>query len=155
MNFSRRAVVWFAAIIVIVNGFFPAVWILLTSLKTETELIRFPITYLPEAATLENYATAFTAQPIGRFLLNSFVVASLSTALCVLVSALAAYALTRLRMPQRNLIMSLLLAIAMVVNASEFWASEGRRAARLWKMARDSSRWSVQRSTKALPCKAS
>jgi multiple sugar transport system permease protein len=113
MNFSRRAVVWFAAIIVIVNGFFPAVWILLTSLKTETELIRFPITYLPEAATLENYATAFTAQPIGRFLLNSFVVASLSTALCVLVSALAAYALTRLRLPQRNLIMSLLLAIAM------------------------------------------
>ena len=75
MNFSRRTVVWFAAIIVIVNGFFPAVWILLTSLKTETELIRFPITYLPEAATLENYATAFTAQPIGRFLLNSFVVA--------------------------------------------------------------------------------
>ena len=44
---------------------------------------------------------------------NSFVVASLSTALCVLVGALAAYALTRLRMPHRNLIMSVLLAVAM------------------------------------------
>ncbi|MBK6336112.1 MAG: carbohydrate ABC transporter permease [Betaproteobacteria bacterium] len=112
-NFSRRTTVWLAAIIVMVNGFFPAVWILLTSLKTETELIRSPITYLPEAATLENYMTAFTAQPIGRFLLNSVVVAGLSTALCVLISALAAYALTRLRMPHRNLIMSLLLAISM------------------------------------------
>ena len=40
MNFNRRAVVWFAAIIVVVNGFFPAVWILLTSFKTETELMR-------------------------------------------------------------------------------------------------------------------
>ncbi|MBK7793860.1 MAG: carbohydrate ABC transporter permease, partial [Betaproteobacteria bacterium] len=43
-NFSRRTTVWLAAIIVMVNGFFPAVWILLTSLKTETELIRSPIT---------------------------------------------------------------------------------------------------------------
>ena len=43
----------------------------------------------------------------------SFVVASLSTVLCVLVSALAAYALTRLRIPGRNAIMAILLAIAM------------------------------------------
>ena len=112
-DFSRRAMVWLAAIIVVVNGFFPAVWILLTSLKTETELIRCPITYLPEAATLENYVTAFTAQPILRFLWNSFVVAALSTACACWCRALAAYALTRLRMPHRNLIMSVLLAIAM------------------------------------------
>jgi multiple sugar transport system permease protein len=110
---KRKATVWLAAIVVAVNGFFPAVWILLTSLKTETELIRSPITYLPDAPTLANYTTAFTAQPILRFMFNSFVVASLSTAVCVLVGALAAYALTRLRMPYRNLIMSILLAVAM------------------------------------------
>ncbi len=112
-RFNRKAIVWFSAIVVAVNGFFPAVWIFLTALKTETELIKSPITYLPQAATLANFETAFTAQPILRFMWNSFVVASLSTALCVLVSALAAYALTRLRMPYRNLIMSVLLAVAM------------------------------------------
>lgn len=110
---QRRATVWLAAIVIVVNGFFPAVWILLTSLKTETELIRSPITYLPEAATLDNYAVAFTTQPLLRFMWNSFVVASLSTALCVFVSALAAYALTRLRLPGRNPIMAVLLAVAM------------------------------------------
>ena len=113
MTFNRRAVVWFAAIVVVVNGFFPAVWILLTSFKTETELLRVPITFLPDAPTLDNYVTAFTAQPILRFMWNSLVVASLSTALCVFVGALAAYALTRLRMPLRNLILTLLLAVAM------------------------------------------
>jgi multiple sugar transport system permease protein len=113
MKLERRSVVWLAAIIVAVNGFFPAVWILLTSLKSETELIRSPITYLPDAPTLANYEIAFTAQPILRFMWNSLVVAGLSTALCVFVSALAAYALTRLKMPYRNLIMSLLLAVAM------------------------------------------
>ena len=90
MKFNRRVVVWFAALIVVVNGFFPAVWILLTSLKTETELLQVPITYLPQAPTLENYILAFTAQPILRFMWNSVVVAGLSTVLCVLVSALAA-----------------------------------------------------------------
>jgi len=113
MKLTRRKVTWIAAAIVVVNGFFPAVWILLTSFKTETELLQVPITYLPQAPTLDNYITAFTAQPILRFMGNSVVVAGLSTVLCVLVSALAAYALTRLRMPQRDLIMSLLLAVAM------------------------------------------
>jgi multiple sugar transport system permease protein len=90
-----------------------ALTVSVTSLKTETELLQVPITYLPQAATLENYVLAFTAQPILRFMWNSVVVAGLSTVLCVFVSALAAYALTRLRIPRRNLIMSLLLAVAM------------------------------------------
>jgi multiple sugar transport system permease protein len=110
---NRRAMVWLAGAIVAVNGFFPAVWILFTSLKTETELMTYPISYLPAAPTLANYVTAFTEQPLLRFLWNSFVVATLSTALCVLVSACAAYALTRLRVPRRDLIMAGLLSVAM------------------------------------------
>jgi multiple sugar transport system permease protein len=110
---KRRTVVWLAGIIIAVNGFFPALWILFTSLKTETELMGYPITYLPQAPTLANYVQAFTEQPLLRFLWNSFVVASLSTLLCVLVSALAAYALTRLRVPKSNLIMAGLMAVAM------------------------------------------
>jgi len=82
--------VWLAAATVVINGFFPAAWILLTSLKTETELLKVPITVWPEDASLANYETAFTAQPILRFMWNSLVVATLSTVLCVLVGALAA-----------------------------------------------------------------
>jgi multiple sugar transport system permease protein len=110
---KRRTVVWLAGIVVAVNGFFPALWILATSLKSETELMSHPITYLPQAPTLANYVQAFTEQPLLSFLWNSFVVASLSTVLCVLVSALAAYALTRLRVPKSGLIMGALMAVAM------------------------------------------
>ena len=110
---KRRAMVWLAAIIVVVNGFFPAVWILFTSLKTEGELLRFPITYIPTDPTLQNYYQAFTEQPLLRFILNSVIVAGASTALTVTIAALAAYALTRLRMPGRNVIMASLLAVSM------------------------------------------
>ncbi len=75
------------ALIVVVNGFFPALWILLTSLKTETELIR-AADHLParraDARQLRDARSP--TQPILRFMWNSFVVASLSTVLCVLVS---------------------------------------------------------------------
>ncbi len=110
---SRRQWVWLSATIVAANGFFPAIWILFTSLKTEGELMRHPITYLPTAPTLANYARAFVDQPLWLFTLNSLIVALASTALTVVVSALAAYALTRLRVPYRNLILQALLAIAM------------------------------------------
>jgi multiple sugar transport system permease protein len=110
---NRRATVWLAAIIVAANGFFPALWILFTSLKTERELMRVPITLWPAAPTFDNYVRVFTDQPILLFMWNSLVVATLSTVLCVTVSALAAYALVRLRLPAPGLILSVLLAVAM------------------------------------------
>jgi len=110
---GRNRMVWLAAAIVAANGFIPAIWILFTSLKTENELMRIPITIFPMGPTLENYVRVFTDQPIALFLWNSFMVATLSTILCVVVSALAAYALVRLRLPGPGLILSVLLAIAM------------------------------------------
>ncbi|MGL5116377.1 MAG: carbohydrate ABC transporter permease [Beijerinckiaceae bacterium] len=110
---SPRNMTILAGAIVAVNGFFPALWILFTSLKTEAELMRLPITIWPAAPTFGNYVRVFTDQPVLTFLWNSLVVATLSTILCVTVSALAAYALVRLRLPKPNLILSGLLAIAM------------------------------------------
>jgi multiple sugar transport system permease protein len=101
-----------AALILIVNGLFPALWILLTSFKTEAELTLKPITWLPRTPTLQNYMQAFSDQPLLTFLFNSFMVALLSTALTLLISVLAAYALARLNLRFRGLIMSLIIAVS-------------------------------------------
>ena len=76
--------------------------------------MRRPITYLPGRADARR--TTCAPSPTSRsctFLWNCFIVATLSTLLCVLVSALAAYALVRLRMPAPHLILAVLLAVAM------------------------------------------
>jgi multiple sugar transport system permease protein len=112
-NLGKRKTIILAGAIVALNGFFPAVWIFFTSLKSETELLRYPITIFPEAPTLLNYTRVFVDQPILLFMWNSIVVATLSTALCIFVSALAAYSIVRLRLPGRNLILSILLAVSM------------------------------------------
>ena len=98
--------------ILLVNGLFPALWILLTSLKLEPELTRTPITWLPAQPTLHNYVQAFSDQPLLKFLFNSFMVALLSTAATLLVSVLAAYALARLKLRFRDLILSAIIAVS-------------------------------------------
>ncbi|MBQ1767137.1 MAG: carbohydrate ABC transporter permease [Aquincola sp.] len=111
--FSARALRLIAAAIVVVNGFFPAVWILLTSLKTEAELVRKPITYLPHELVLSNYVQAFTDQPLLKYLGNSLVVALVSTAVSLVVAALAAYAIARLNLRHRQLVLTCIVASSM------------------------------------------
>ena len=99
-------------LVLLVNGLFPALWILFTSLKTEGELTMKPITWLPHAPTMANYLRAFTDQPLLLFLFNSFMVALLSTALTLFVSVLAAYALARIPMRGRDLVLSAIIAVS-------------------------------------------
>lgn len=109
---SGKPLRFIAAGILLVNGMFPALWILFTSLKTEAELTAKPITWIPHAPTVQNYVQAFSDQPLHVFLFNSFMVALLSTALTLLVSVLAAYALARLNLTYRGLILSLIIAVS-------------------------------------------
>jgi multiple sugar transport system permease protein len=102
-----------AAALVVFNGFFPAVWILLTSLKTEAELVKKPITWFPHDATAGNYIQAFTDQPLVKYLLNSLVVSVGSTITSLLVAAFAAYAIARLNLQRRQLILTCIVASSM------------------------------------------
>lgn len=108
--FTGSRLRWIAAALVVLNGFFPAVWILLTSFKPELELVRKPITYLPREFTLQNYVQVFRDQPLATYLVNSLVVASVSTILTLAVSACAAYAIARLRLRYRDLILAAIIA---------------------------------------------
>ena len=102
-----------AAGLVVFNGFFPALWILLTSLKTETELVSKPITWLPARATLDNYVRAFTDQPLLAYMANSAIVAFGATALSLVVSSGAAYAIARLNLRHRQLVLTAIVASSM------------------------------------------
>ena len=109
----QRLLVVFALLVLVVNGVYPLVWIFLTSIKNELELTQVPITYLPQTPDFGNYAQVFKAQPFARFFLNSLVISSLSTILCVNVAALAAYALARLRLRYRRVISIIIVAASM------------------------------------------
>src|SRR5437870_1301184 len=83
----------------------PVVWVLVTSLKRTRDIVQLPPQWTPTPATLEHYGAVFSGArtaSIGRAFFNSTVVALATVALLVLISALAAYPLARMRFPGRD-----------------------------------------------------
>jgi multiple sugar transport system permease protein len=111
--FGYRVLLYLGLFVVVVNGIFPAIWLLLTSFKSDGELQRLPITYLPDAFTFDNYVQVFVRNPFGRFLFNSFFVSLSATLICVFFAALAGYALARLNLPGRKIILTIIVMTSM------------------------------------------
>lgn len=78
---------------------YPVLWMISGSFKNNTEILNGGLSLLPEVWRVENYATGwsgFGGISFGRFFLNSFIVAGISTAATVFSSACVAYAFARI-----------------------------------------------------------
>jgi sorbitol/mannitol transport system permease protein len=73
--------------------FFPILWTILTSFKTEAQAINDPPLFLFFEWTLENYAVVQERSDYGRFLWNSIVIAGGSTVLGVIIAIPAAWSM--------------------------------------------------------------
>jgi sn-glycerol 3-phosphate transport system permease protein len=87
----------------------PLIWIVVTSLKTNTEVFDQAAGFLPEVLNFANYPNTLAVAPFGTYLMNSIIVTG-SILLCQLVTiTLAAYAFARLEFPGKNLLFTLFL----------------------------------------------
>jgi len=94
---------------------FPFLWMLLTSLKGPLDPIAsVPPQLIPGHPTLANYEKVLASLPILKFFFNSITVAVFVCVLNVLVSAMAAYPLAKMRFFGRDAIFYLLLATLIV-----------------------------------------
>ena len=73
--------------------FFPILWTILTSFKTEAEAIANPPIFLAFDWTLENYAVVQERSNYMRFLWNSIIIAGGSTVLGVIIAVPAAWSM--------------------------------------------------------------
>jgi putative chitobiose transport system permease protein len=104
--------VWYAILTALaLVTVFPFLWMLLSSLKSPLDPIAsVPPQLIPGHPTLDNYSRVLASLPIVTFFKNSIVVAIVVTGLNVLVSAMAAYPLAKMRFRGREAIFYLLLA---------------------------------------------
>ncbi|WP_254547122.1 carbohydrate ABC transporter permease [Halomarina pelagica] len=93
---------------------FPVIWMFVTSIKQPANVVQFPVHYLPQNPTLENYATALSQAPFLRYLVNSAIVAGGTAIVDVVLGALAGYALSRLRFQYKLHVLLLILGTAML-----------------------------------------
>ena len=104
-----RAALYLCVALFLLYTLFPVYWALVSSLETGTAL--FEVDYWPRRPAWDNYLEVFAAQPFGRNILNSLVVAGLAVALSLGLGLCAAYALARIRFRGRNTVLYAALAV--------------------------------------------
>ena len=114
---SRRAADlagWGVLVLLAATMAAPFFWMVSTSLMGELEVYSYPPRLVPETPQWDNYSGALTAQPFGRYLLNSLVFAGAVALGQLVTAATAGYAFARLEFPGRKSLFLLYLSTMMV-----------------------------------------
>lgn len=92
----------------------PAAWLFVSSLKRDSEYGTYPVRLLPETPIWRNYLDAVTVVPFFAYALRSFLLAAGFALLVVFSSAFVGFGFARQRVPWRNKLFVLVLAMIMV-----------------------------------------
>ncbi|MFG2118824.1 carbohydrate ABC transporter permease [Streptomyces sp. NPDC048710] len=108
----RTGLLYAGVIAVVAYCLAPFYWMLVSSLRRTSDI--FDATLLPSPVSFENYRAVFDpAQGFSRALLNSLIVAGVTTALALLLATFTAYAMARLEFRFKRLILTLIIATSM------------------------------------------
>jgi len=83
----------------------PFIWMMLNSIKTNTEAMRVPPTFWPENPTMENFYRIFTTDdlPLGRFYANSITVAVSNVFITLFTSSLFGFLFAKYEFPGKRI----------------------------------------------------
>lgn len=91
---------------------FPFIWVFLTSLKPPDEIFG-SFAWFSANADFSSYVSALSTRPLLIYMLNSFVVSTLTTILAIAFASFTAYAVARLPIRFKGTILGLVLAASM------------------------------------------
>lgn len=104
-TFSKKQVlIRFVELLFILIWVFPLLWMVITSLKLEEEVITRTFSFWPANPTLDNYIKAFTSTYIVNWMGNSFIVSLMAMLLTLVIDAPIAYAFAKIRFKGRNIL---------------------------------------------------
>lgn len=92
----------------------PFFWMVTTSFKVESEVLRMPPRWIPQNWQWINYIKAWNVAPFGRYFFNSFFMAITTTIGEVITTILAAYAFAKMHFFGKNTIFAVLLGTLMI-----------------------------------------
>ena len=92
----------------------PIIYALLISFMPANQILKIPPTFIPKKWILDNYKMAITSTTLGRFMINSLIMALTSSIMRVIISSTAAYALSFYKFKGRNFIFMLIMGTMMI-----------------------------------------
>lgn len=109
-DFSLNAIILVFALC----NIFPLYWAFSSSFKISHQVNKIPPDWFPVTPTLRNYIQLFSSSSALRWAFNSFLIASVTTLLVVLVSALASYAFSKMEFPGKRVLFYIFISTLMI-----------------------------------------
>lgn len=104
---------WLLIVVILLYTLFPFYWAVVSSLKSNNEIIRPDPTFWPLEPTLANYRTVFSDSTFMRALANSAIVSTAVVTLSIVFGTLTAYAMARLNFRGRTFFLYTILSMTM------------------------------------------
>lgn len=92
----------------------PLVWMILSSFKTQNELLVMPPKFLPGSWNLKNFKQVFKEIPFLRYYINSLGTSTVNTIVGIFTSCLFGYVFAKYTFPCRNFLFAVMLACMMI-----------------------------------------
>ncbi|WP_430538059.1 carbohydrate ABC transporter permease [Clostridium perfringens] len=86
---------------------FPFLWMVLTSLKTFSEAIKIPVTFIPENFQWDNYVKAWNTLPFATLFYNTIIMMLFRILFAIIFSSMAGYAFAKLNFPGKKILFTL------------------------------------------------
>jgi multiple sugar transport system permease protein len=114
LAFSLRKLAFrVAAALIVIWSSAPFLWQVSTAFQSDSKLMAATPSLLPDPITLEHFYNIFVVKKFHLYLINSAIIAGSTTAICLVLAALAAFALARLRVRNRFGLLGLILSVSM------------------------------------------
>ena len=111
---AATAVTYVALILGSIVMIFPFVWMLLTSFKTNAEVMKIPPTILPEHWNFDSFAKVVDLLPFGNLYFNTAMMIVLRVLCAVLFCSMAGYAFAKLNFKGKNALFTLIIVQQMI-----------------------------------------
>jgi putative chitobiose transport system permease protein len=108
--------VYTVLIVVGIVSVYPFLWTLRTSLSTSGGIFEFPPSLIPTEASLKNFITVTEIVPILRQALNSLIICFFGVLGAIIVAALGAYPLAKMKFWGRDIVFYALIATLVLPN---------------------------------------
>ena len=103
-----------AVVLVVFIALAPLYWSVATSVKSGLELNANPPTLFPQSFSLENFANDLALSTFTHDLLNSAIIATVTTFLALLVGILCAYAIARTKFHGKGAVLGITLSVTLI-----------------------------------------
>ncbi len=113
-NVASTIILYVVILILALFMIFPFYWMVITSLKNNSEVIAPTQTFYPSIVMWSNYVYVFQYFDFGEYMLNTIVVAAVSTLGTLITTILAGYAFGRLQFKGREALFMVFLTTMMI-----------------------------------------